>query len=112
MLFAKDVSLSGTTSLNGGTGGGGGGNIGNAGGGAGGSCLIVCKTATLGTNKITVAAGDGGGKGLDWPAGDGAVGRIAVHHSGAITGITSPTFTDTTDISLIEFDTAFIMAMI
>jgi hypothetical protein len=102
-LFAKDVTLSGSLISNGGNGtdrseGGGGG------GGAGGSVIVVCQTATLGTNKITVAAGSGGtgSAGGAGNGGAGAVGRIAVHHSGTVTGTTTPTFTDVTDLTLKE----------
>jgi hypothetical protein len=67
----------------------------NGGNGAGGSALIVCNTATLNTAKITAT----GGAGHDY-TGSGSVGRIAVHHSGPITGTSSPTFTDVTDTTL------------
>ena len=71
------------------------------GGGAGGSVLVVCATATLNTTKITAAAGSGG-VGGEVNGSNGGAGIIAVHHSGTVTGTTSPTFTDTTDTSLVE----------
>ena len=87
LFFAKSIVISGTISANGGLGGYQG--HGQKGGdGAGGSILLVCGTATLGSNLITATGG--------------GIGRIAVHHSGAVTGTTSPSFTDVTDASLIE----------
>lgn len=65
--------------------------------GGGGSILIACETATLGTTKVTATGGAGGTAG-----GDGGTGRIAVHHSGTVTGTTNPTFTDVEDSSLVE----------
>lgn len=76
----------------------------SGGAGAGGSILIVCKTATLGTNLVTALAGTPG-SGAGATGGTASVGRIAVHHSGTITGTTNPTFTDVTDSSLIAIDT-------
>ena len=76
---------------------------GGSGGGSGGSAIFSVATATLGTNLITVAAGAGGTKvGSDEAGGAGGVGRIAVHHSGAITGSSTPAFDNTTDTSLID----------
>lgn len=76
------------------------------GGGAGGSILIVCQTASLGTNLVTASAGNGE-SGTSGNGGNGGVGRIAVHHSGTVTGTTSPTFTDVTDGSLVESTASF-----
>jgi len=100
IIFAKAITITGgmahagsngTKDQNGG------------GGGAGGSCLIVCQTAILGSNLITTTGGNGGGKGDgERYGGDGGTGRIAVHHSGTVTGTTNPTFTDVTDTSLVE----------
>jgi hypothetical protein len=64
--------------------------------------LLVVGTVALGTNKITVAAGAGGVPGAGYPGGNGAVGRIAVHHSGTISGSSTPALTDVTDTSLVE----------
>jgi hypothetical protein len=99
-LFVKNPTFTGAWSLNG-TDGGDCANEPAGGGGAGGSGLIVCQTATLGTAKIT-AAGGARGDGLLHYGGAGAAGRIAVHHSGTVTGTTTPTFEDVTDVTLIE----------
>lgn len=72
------------------------------GGGAGGSVLLVVETATLGTNKITALAGSGAISSNTGDGGNGGTGRIAVHHSGAVTGTTSPTFYDNQDPTLVE----------
>lgn len=78
-------------------------NTGGGGGGAGGSILLVCETATLGSGLIvaTGGAGNAGSTGGS-EGGNGGTGRIAVHHSGIVTGTTSPTFTDVTDLTLKE----------
>jgi len=68
--------------------------------GAGGSCLVMCQTASLGTTMITASAGTV--PAATWSGGVGSTGRIAVHHGGAVTGTTNPTFNDTTDTSLME----------
>jgi len=98
-IFTKDITVTGSITTKGGNGGVD--SHGGAGGAAGGSTLIECETATLGTAKITSAAGIGG-TGDNGAGPTGSVGRIAVHHSGDITGTTSPTFSDTTDDSLVE----------
>jgi len=75
------------------------------GGGAGGGVLVVCQTATLGTGLITATAGAAGNKNggaSTGTGGAGAVGRIAVHHSGTVTGTSNPTFTDIEDSTLVE----------
>jgi len=96
LIFAKDIAeITGTIYMKGGNGGSA---AGGGGGGAGGSVLIQCETAILGTTKVTATAGSAG---TDF-GGIGGVGRIAVHHSGTVTGTTSPTFSDTTDSSLVE----------
>ena len=99
-IFAKNIIKAGSTTLNGGKGGsfnyGG-----HGGGGAGGSALFVCQTATFGSDTVTATGGIAGGIGASL-SGAGSVGRIAVHHSGPITGTTNPTFTDQTDTSLTE----------
>ena len=103
-VFSEDIVITGGISANGENGG----NYsaafaGGGGGGSGGSCLIQCATATLGSSKITVAKGTGGSNNLGpGSGGDGTVGRIAVHHSGTVTGTTSPTFSNTEDSSLVE----------
>lgn len=81
---------------------------GGGGGGAGGSILVVCGTGSFDTNKMTANYGAGGNGYGD--GGAGSLGRIAVHHAGTITGSTStPSFTDVTDTSLIEFSTKLFM---
>ncbi len=75
------------------------------GAGAGGSVLIVCQTATLGSNLIYATGGKGGAVAGSSPpsaiGADASTGRIAVHHSGTVTGTTNPTFTDVTDPTLV-----------
>lgn len=119
-IFAKNISgISGAITLTGGNGTNANSSIsfgGGGGGGAGGSCLIACQTATLGSSKIT-AVGGTHGEGTNQTGGtndggDGAVGRIAVHHSSTVTGTSSPTFTDTTDETLIEQNAGFLMNFI
>jgi large repetitive protein len=98
VLFAKNVSA-GTINISGGTGGGL--NYGGAGGGgAGGSGLFVCETGTFSTS-ITSTGGTASGSGNS-AGGAGSTGRIAIHHSGTITGTTNPTFTDVEDLTLKE----------
>jgi hypothetical protein len=83
-IFAKNIVVTGSINTNGATGGEGGGSLGMRGGNStGGSIRLVCDTATLGTELVTSTGG-----------------RIAIHHSGTVTGTTSPTFTDVTDTSL------------
>jgi hypothetical protein len=105
VIFAKEIVISGTITSNGEQGvtaddpswsraGGG---------GAGGPILIQTQKATLGSNKITAIKGAGGdGQGGAKDGGAGSNGRIAVHHSGTISGSSTPSFTDTTDATLIE----------
>jgi len=92
ILIAKNVvTSSALITCNGGSGG----TNGRSGGaGAGGSILVVCETGTLGTDKLKALAGSAGIA--------SSVGRIAVHHSGTVTGTTTPTFTDVEDSSLKE----------
>lgn len=101
VLNSKTVDVSAMTAItvNGGGAGVSGGGFWQGGGGAGGSVLVFCQTATLGTNKITAVGGNqGGGGGSN--AKNGSDGRIAVHHSGTVTGTTNPTFTDVSDPSI------------
>lgn len=91
VLISKDITLTSGVTVNGGNGGDSGGW--NGGGGSGGSILLQCATSTLGTAKATATGGTGT---------TASVGRIAVHHSGTVTGTTSPTFSDTTDDTLVE----------
>lgn len=68
--------------------------------GAGGSFLGVCQTATLGTGLVTAIGGTN--RGTSAKGGNGGVGRIAIHHSGTVTGTTNPTYDGTTDATLME----------
>lgn len=108
ILISKSITVSAGVVVNGNTPGGS--VTGRAGGGgAGGSVLVVCETASLGTNSITAAAGSGG-TGGEGNGGAGSVGRIAVHHSGTVTGTTNPTFTDVSDTTLVEAGGTLFMA--
>lgn len=99
ILISKNIVLNAGVPVNGASSTGG--TNRGGGGGAGGSVLLVCETASLGTNQITSAAGSGY-PGSESTGGNGSVGRIAVHHSGTVTGTTSPTFTNITDSTLVE----------
>lgn len=110
--FVKNIDLTGgSINANGGNGGGTSGDHGG-GGGAGGSVLIVTETATLGTDLMTATGGTGfNGSGSD--GGNGGVGRIAVHHSGSITGSSaSPSFENVTDTSLSDMMIGYIHLLI
>lgn len=101
IIFAKTIANpGGIASVNGANGG----SATDRGGGAGsgGAILIACQNATLGTNKFTATGGTGGTGTTGPEGGNGGVGRIAVHHSGTITGTTNPSFTDVTDLTLVE----------
>lgn len=67
------------------------------GNGGGGNILVACRTASLGSDKL-LALGYVGGYRV--PA--GGDGFITVHHSGTITGTTSPSFIDVSDGTLVE----------
>ncbi len=97
ILFVKNLSISGSATVNGGEGGNGA--TSKGGSGSGGSLLIVTQTATLGTNLATAVGGT--------VAANGGNGRIAIHHSATVTGTTNPTFTDVTDGSLVESTASF-----
>lgn len=102
ILIAPQVDISSLTiNLNGAVGtsrGTGGDNGGGGGGGSGGACLIKGDIVTLGTNKVTVAGGDGGtGASGTESGGDGGTGRIAVQYGSEISGSTSPSYDETND---------------
>lgn len=103
VLFVKNITSVNSLNNTGGEGGHTG--YGPGGGGAGGSVLIVCGTGALGTDKIISLGEDGYNNGSNY-GGTGSVGRIAVHHSGTVTGTTNPTFTDVTDLTLVEKESA------
>lgn len=79
------------------------------GSGAGGSILLVCKTANIGTNQLKAA----GGPYTVSTFGKGGGGRIAIHHSGTLTGSVSSsdygTYANVTDPTLQEFGGAALM---
>lgn len=101
--YVKDLVVTGSPT-NTGVDGAGPANTGGSGGGggAGGSNLFVVQTATLGSGLITASAGAGGNATTQGDGGAGDDGAIAIHHSGAVTGTTSPSFTDVEDTSLVE----------
>lgn len=77
-------------------------------GGAGGTFVAMCVTASLGT--YITATGGGGGlghyPGVNFYSGVGGAGNIVIQHSGTVTGTTNPTFTDVTDLTLVEKESA------
>ena len=101
-LISREIIVNGNIVSNGG--GGGGVNTGSSvgGGGAGGSIMVMAQFATLGSNLITAYGGPSGNGGYGWGGGDGSAGRIAVHHSGLITGSTNPGFTDIYEPQLVQ----------
>lgn len=99
ILFSKSITFA-NGATNSGIQGVGGQRAG--GGGAGGSTLLVCETATLGSNTVTALAGAGGVPTQDYSGGAGSVGRIAIYHSGSISGTTNPSYNDNTDTTLTE----------
>lgn len=102
--FVKNLVETGAVQVNGGSGGNGVG----GGAGAGGSILYVVQTAILGSNLITATAGTGG----TLHGGNGAVGNIAIHHSGTVTGTTNPTYNNITDGTLVESDGGALMGFL
>lgn len=83
--------------------------VGSGAAGAGGSIMIACQTATLGSGLIVATGGSQKSQGID--GGAGGTGRIAIHHSGTITGTSSPTFTDVSDPLLQETGGGIIAAL-
>lgn len=97
IIFVKNiVTIVGAITANGGLAGNTGEGVSwsRGGDGAGGSILIVTSIASIGTNRITAAGGTNGNA--------GSAGRIAVHHSGTVTGTSNPSFSDVTDGTLVE----------
>lgn len=113
-IFANTITVTGAINDNGGNGTNGAvSGAGGGGAGAGGSILLVVGTATLGTSLITAATGTAGtATGQGGGGGASSAGRIAVHHSGTVTGTTNPTFTDVTDGTLIATDGAFLFSLL
>jgi prepilin-type N-terminal cleavage/methylation domain-containing protein len=90
LIFARNVSLSGTISANGNNGGASATN-GGGGGGSGGSIYIGTINANIGTSLITSTAGTGGtGYPGSNPGRGGGVGRIAIYYNSSLTGTSSP----------------------
>lgn len=97
LIFVKEITITGSISTNGQAGGNS--SETGGGGGSGGSGLLFCISATIGTNLITAT---GGAAGTATTAGGvGGVGRIAIHHSGTITGTSNPSFSDVSDPSIL-----------
>jgi hypothetical protein len=111
VFFVNSYEFTGTINLNGGNGGAIGDSPGGGGGG-GGVCLIVCRTASLGSNLITALGGTGGNNLGTRGGGNGGNGGIAIHHSGTVTGTTNPTFTDVADPTLFEKNPFFLFNLI
>lgn len=111
ILFTKDIVINGSIACNGNNGSNtAGSSSGGGAGGGGGSILIGCQTATIGSNLMTATAGSGGTGGANGY--NGGAGRIAIHHSGAVSGTSNPSFTDVTDITLVEqFGGSFIFGI-
>jgi hypothetical protein len=95
-ISAKEVSLSGTISSNGGTGGNGSGTspftAASGSGGSGGSIKIIGEDLALGTSKATATGGAGGTGGLGGLT--GGAGRIRIEYLTSLTGTSSPTFSE------------------
>lgn len=103
LLIGKSIVLSANVYDRGQVGGNATLDSGAGAGGAGGSVLLICGTASLGT--YISAIGGAAGTPATHPtqdAGAGGTGRVAVHHSGTVTGTTSPTFEDVSDSTLFE----------
>ena len=96
ILISKSITLSAGLTSNGGDGVYG---VDRGGaGGSGGAILLICNIASIGT-YITATGGE---PALASNPAHGGVGRIAIHHSGTITGTSSPTYKDILDNSLVE----------
>jgi hypothetical protein len=106
IILAKTIGITGSIIADGGA------SVDGGGAGAGGSVLVVAKDVTLGTNTVTSLGKPGGSGGHD--GGGSSAGRIAVHHSGTVTGTTNPAFYDQSDPTLVELSAggAFLFNMI
>lgn len=103
LIFAKNITITGSLTSNGGNGlpTTAGNNCGRGGGAAGGSILIKTQVATLGTNKLTVAGGIGGtGETNQGTGGNGGVGRIRCDYFTSVSGSTTPTLSSAQDLTL------------
>lgn len=92
LIFAKNITITGTINVNGKSGNVSGDTSLTAGGGAaGGSCLIKCQTANLGSNKITSTGGVAVNAFDGRMSAAGGVGRIHIDYADSYTGTTTPT---------------------
>jgi hypothetical protein len=105
ILVSRYITQSAGPNVNGGNSGVG--SDASGGAGAGGYVLYICETADLGSGLTT--AGGGTPYGAANPGGSGSVGKIAVHHSGTVTGTTTPTFVDVTEIPFVPGGAAVII---
>jgi hypothetical protein len=112
ILISPSIICSAAVTSNGETGGANP-TSGSAGGsGAGGTIIFVCVTASLGTSITASGGPQTTGAGSE-RGGAGGAGIIAVHHSGTVTGTTTPTFTDVEDLTLKEASGGgFILALL
>ena len=87
LIIAKDIVITGTIDVRGGS------HSGSSYGGAaaGGSILLKCETATLGTTKALATGGTHAG-----------TGRIHIDYSKSYTGTTTPTLNSTEDATIIS----------
>jgi hypothetical protein len=102
LIISKDISISGSITVNGGAGGNATGSESSGGvGGTGGAVLLKAQTATLGTTKITSSGGAAGSQTSNGYDGQtGGVGRIHLDYLTSYTGTTTPTIDVTQDLSL------------
>lgn len=98
LIIAKEITLTGTITVNGTDGAGSASPGSGGGGGAGGSVLLKGQVLTLGTTKVTASAGAG----LPFNGANGAVGRIHADYSNSLSGTTTPTIDSRQDASLAD----------
>jgi hypothetical protein len=101
IFISKAITISDTVTTSGDNGVTQNSYTGGTGAGAGGNILCVCETASLGTGKL-VSSGGTGSTQNSRAGGNGGDGRIAIHHSGTVTGTTTPSISDTTDSDLLQ----------
>ncbi len=89
LVFARDITVNGFISVDGGNGSLGGGG-GHGGGGAGGTILIKAGTAEIGTSHVSATKGSGANNGSDRYGGDGGDGRIRIEYCDALSGSSTP----------------------
>lgn len=101
LIISKNITITGSISVNGGAGNSTG-DIGGS-GGSGGSLLIKCQIAILGSNLVTSsggAAGIGGVNPENCNGGAGGVGRIRCDYFTSVSGSTTPTLSSAQDLTL------------